>query len=143
MTVRYRGPNQKLPLATEAELVAEMLTAEERAELDAYAAKHGRTWKDRLLDDWMQARLRGTLHRLRNVPYFGPKGLKSYKPGTAPAAPAGLARSKREALIAALTDLQSDQDTEGAHRKADLLLLAYIGDPEIEEAYNDVPKWYA
>ena len=35
------------------------------------------------------------------------------------------------------------ESTEEGHYEADMLLLEYINDEEIERAYKDVPKWYA
>ncbi len=32
---------------------------------------------------------------------------------------------------------------ESGHREADKALLDYINDPEIREAYERIPKWYA
>ena len=34
-------------------------------------------------------------------------------------------------------------DAEDIHRAADVALLAYIGDPEIDEAFDDLTRWYA
>lgn len=34
-------------------------------------------------------------------------------------------------------------DPEIAHREADMLLLAYINDPEITNAFDAIEKWYA
>ena len=34
-------------------------------------------------------------------------------------------------------------DEEIAHILADRILLAVINDPELEEAFNQIPKWYA
>lgn len=34
-------------------------------------------------------------------------------------------------------------DEEMQHRAADGLLLAYINDETVTEAFNDIPKWYA
>lgn len=34
-------------------------------------------------------------------------------------------------------------DPEVAHSEADDLLLAYINEPDVEAAFNDVEKWYA
>jgi hypothetical protein len=34
-------------------------------------------------------------------------------------------------------------DPEAAHIKADELLLEYINDPEITEAFNKIERWYA
>jgi hypothetical protein len=54
------------------------LTAEELIALQAYAAKHGRTWKARLaMEDWYYARLTGPLHALRNS--HGPTWLHHFK----------------------------------------------------------------
>ena len=46
-------------------------------------------------------------------------------------------------LINELTILQSDDDNEEAHKKADNLLLEFINDEEITSAFEDVPRWYA
>jgi len=35
------------------------------------------------------------------------------------------------------------RDYEGDHINADKLLIEYINDPEIAEAYSNVGKWYA
>ena len=53
-----------------------------------------------------------------------------------------LSMTKAE-LLAALRALAKSDDTEGAHGEADDLLVAFIGDPDIQEAYWAVPKWYA
>jgi len=50
--------------------------------------------------------------------------------------------TRDEALIE-LRELAKSQDAEVAHSVADDILLALIGDPEIEAAYEAVPKWYA
>jgi hypothetical protein len=50
----------------------------------------------------------------------------------------------RDELLTSLRALQGDHvDPEQAHCEADALLLMYIGDPEIEEAYERIEKWYA
>jgi hypothetical protein len=58
------------------------------AALTSYAAEHGRKWKEALREDWMKARAepgrywadRGrVLHRLRNNPDFGPRGLEKFR----------------------------------------------------------------
>jgi len=54
------------------------LTAIERQTLDAYAAKHGRNWKQSLQDAWYNASEPGILQALRNDPAFGPRGLINY-----------------------------------------------------------------
>lgn len=55
------------------------LNQEQRQALNDYAAAHGRTWKQQLRDAWMTASEPGILHQLRNVSYFGPRGLNGYK----------------------------------------------------------------
>lgn len=50
---------------------------------------------------------------------------------------------KKEELIEQLNHLEKNDDTESAHIQADDLLLSYINDSEIEEAYNKIYKWYA
>ena len=52
------------------------LTEAEHAAVQAYAFEHGRHWKDRLRDDWMNARTTGILQALRNT--HGPSWLVSY-----------------------------------------------------------------
>jgi hypothetical protein len=49
----------------------------------------------------------------------------------------------RDELLTKLRELAKGGDTEAVHCDADDLLIEYINDPEIEEAYNAVPKWYA
>lgn len=48
----------------------------------------------------------------------------------------------RDHLLQALRD-EKYGAPEGAHLTADELLLCYIGDPEIREAFEAVPKWYS
>jgi hypothetical protein len=55
------------------------LTADEHAALAAYAATHGRAWKQELRWAWMAASEPGILQQLRNDPGFGPKGLIAYR----------------------------------------------------------------
>lgn len=59
------------------------LTAEEASALHAFAAKHGRSWKDKLACGyWYNARLWGglnCLHALRNDPRWGHEGLYAYR----------------------------------------------------------------
>lgn len=50
---------------------------------------------------------------------------------------------KRDDLIEILKDLAKDDDYEVTHSLADLALVKYINDNEIEEAYDSVGKWYA
>ena len=49
----------------------------------------------------------------------------------------------KEELIRKLNELAEDDDYETAHAEADNLLLLYLNDKEIEEAYDSVGKWYA
>jgi len=50
--------------------------------------------------------------------------------------------SKQE-LIEKLKSYAKYEDREDGHVEADEALIAYIGDAEIAEAYEAVPKWYA
>ncbi|HET9566035.1 MAG TPA: hypothetical protein VFP27_16415 [Mycobacterium sp.] len=59
-----------------AQLSLRPLTPDELTALKAYAARHGRTWKDRLGTDWYYARLTGLLHALRNS--HGPSWLRKF-----------------------------------------------------------------
>lgn len=49
----------------------------------------------------------------------------------------------KEALIARLKELDSDDDPASAHSEADGVLLAFIDDEEVTAAYRAIPKWYA
>lgn len=49
----------------------------------------------------------------------------------------------RAELLARLRGLVAERDVEAAHGDADEALLEYINDPEIREAFEAVPKWYA
>lgn len=51
-------------------------------------------------------------------------------------------RLTKEELIEKLKVLES-RDPEDAHREADRLLIEYINDEDIEQAFFEVPKWYA
>jgi hypothetical protein len=58
------------------------LTPEQRTALEAFAAEHGRLWKSRLRDQWMNASATPELHRLRNT--HGPSWLARFRlPGAA------------------------------------------------------------
>ena len=46
-------------------------------------------------------------------------------------------------LIRRLKKLQDCGDTEIAHGQADDLLLEFINDEKVREAFDDIPKWYA
>ena len=49
----------------------------------------------------------------------------------------------KDELIKALHDCRDNMDTETGHAKADDLLVEYINDPDIQEAYDAIGKWYA
>lgn len=50
----------------------------------------------------------------------------------------------KEELILKLKKLSKETfDTESIHFEADELLLKYINDNEISDAYNSINKWYA
>lgn len=49
----------------------------------------------------------------------------------------------KEELIAELKLCRQDSDVEYAHIRADDLLIKFINDDEIEDAYNSIPKRYA
>lgn len=51
------------------------------------------------------------------------------------------AERRRDELVANLQALHHT-DPEQGHMDADKLLLAYIGDPFVTEAFEAVPKWY-
>ena len=48
----------------------------------------------------------------------------------------------KEKLLQELKELE-DGDQELVHIQADELLVRYIGDPDIKEAFERIPKWYA
>lgn len=49
----------------------------------------------------------------------------------------------KDELIEALKDCEEADDTEQAHVKADQLLLAYINDSSVTEAFEAIYKWYS
>ena len=49
----------------------------------------------------------------------------------------------KEELIKELKQQLNNGDQEDAHMAADNLLLQYINDKEIEDAYNMIDKWYS
>ena len=53
------------------------LTTEENDALNAYIAKHGRTWKAQLREAWMTASEQGIMHALRNS--HGPAWLNGHR----------------------------------------------------------------
>jgi hypothetical protein len=59
------------------------LTSDERNALQAFAAKHGRTWKRKLAEVyWYNARVwngHHCLHALRNDPAWGHEGLRKIR----------------------------------------------------------------
>jgi hypothetical protein len=54
-------------------------------------------------------------------------------------------RMTKAELAARLHDVAStcNGDPEHAHAEADALLLSYIGDADVTEAFDAVEKWYA
>lgn len=64
------------------------------------------------------------------------KRAKDWKIGTDPARRAGLLEQLKAAADT------SENDTESGHQEADDLLLAFINDEEIAEAYGKVKKYY-
>lgn len=58
---------------------------------------------------------------------------------------------KIEELVKKLKDLEKTcinetykwYDAEKGHMEADQLLLQYINNPEVTEAFNDLEKWYS
>ena len=56
----------------------------------------------------------------------------------------GDSKISRAELIERLKELSKDSaDLEASHAEADELLLSYVNDKEIEQAFEEVPKWYA
>ncbi len=49
----------------------------------------------------------------------------------------------KEELVAKLKALSYNLDLEDRHIEADRLLLEYINDKDIENAFNELSKWYA
>jgi hypothetical protein len=54
-----------------------------------------------------------------------------------------MTKEKKQKAIEMLTQLHGVRDVEVAHSAADEILLSVIGDDEIREAYEKVPRWYA
>ncbi len=51
---------------------------------------------------------------------------------------------KRQTLIKALEKIAAEGGGETGHMEADALLLDFIGDKDVEEAYGSIPNmWYA
>jgi hypothetical protein len=51
----------------------------------------------------------------------------------------------KEELIEKLREIRAAHvgASEEGHYEADALLVEYINDPDITEAYNAIPKWFA
>ncbi len=49
----------------------------------------------------------------------------------------------KEELLKKLRECENNGDTEVAHSDADDLLIGYINDKDITDAYENVSKWYA
>jgi hypothetical protein len=49
----------------------------------------------------------------------------------------------KEELLKKLKELATGGDPEGAHADADRLLLDFINDPAVTEAFDAIDKWYA
>lgn len=49
----------------------------------------------------------------------------------------------KEELIVALKECAENGDTEIAHEVADKLLIIYINDQDIKEAFESIKKWYS
>ena len=49
----------------------------------------------------------------------------------------------KEELIKELKSLIDNRDIEGVHVTADNLLLEYINDKEVSDAFHNIEKWYA
>lgn len=46
-------------------------------------------------------------------------------------------------LVAKLEELQSSDDPEDAHGSADYLLIEFINNERVTEAFGAIKKWYA
>lgn len=53
------------------------------------------------------------------------------------------AQERRAELLKDLRALHHQGDPEATHSQADDLLLAYLDDEEIYQAFMAVPRWYA
>ncbi len=49
----------------------------------------------------------------------------------------------KEELVKELKALQNGGDEESDHARADNLLLEYINDEEVDEAFDKIEKWYS
>jgi hypothetical protein len=52
-------------------------------------------------------------------------------------------KEKKKILIKKLKECQKNTDTEAAHHIADLCLIVFINDKEINKEYQKIKKWYA
>jgi hypothetical protein len=52
-------------------------------------------------------------------------------------------RMTKEELVDRLRELEHHLDPESAHSTADNLLLEFINDKDVAEAYENIDKWYA
>ena len=50
---------------------------------------------------------------------------------------------EKKELIEKLKKLEHLDDNEYTHREADVLLIEFINDPGVKEAYGNVGKWYS
>ena len=48
-----------------------------------------------------------------------------------------------ENLILSLTELHDSKDPEKAHLMADALLINYINNKDVQDAFEKVPRYYA
>lgn len=49
----------------------------------------------------------------------------------------------KEELLEILSDCAKDMDIESAHISADGALLDFINDPDISDAFKQVPRYYS
>lgn len=49
----------------------------------------------------------------------------------------------KDELLTKLAECAADEDTEQAHLDADIALVEFIADEEVDTAYEAVRKWYA
>jgi hypothetical protein len=68
--------------------------------------------------------------------------LRACQPGASPDAPPSTPKDELLRALRALID-EFDGDTEQRHVDADNLLLKFIGDPAVTEAFHAIDKWYA
>jgi hypothetical protein len=118
------------------------LTNEEFDALANYAAKHGRYWKAKLRDAWMNASEPGILQHLRNT--WGPAGLAAFKvdafsmPLPLPRKPKISGLDRFEAHLKALAEMvESSSDPDFLDTVAgDLRALANKTNTKMEKLEN-------